>query len=72
MKESSPSFELDVNQERSARLFRKEHHEKHKDENQGAIGGAITYSFTPTAIGTIIKISCYCGESEDLTSYDNW
>lgn len=29
---------------------------------QGAIGGRLTYSFTPTGIGLMKKISCACGK----------
>lgn len=38
----------------------------------GAIGGKITYSFTPTRIGITQVISCACGEELDLTDYDSW
>lgn len=40
--------------------------------NQGAIGGRFTYSFTPTGLGVISKIDCACGESVDLTNYNEW
>lgn len=39
---------------------------------QGAIGGAITYCFTPTNLGLVIKISCACGDECDVTEYKNW
>lgn len=39
----------------------------------GAVGGAVTYSFTPTSIGTIINVEydvgCYQAKI-DLTDYD--
>ena len=38
----------------------------------GAIGGAETYEFTGTGLGTICKISCACGESFDFTDYASW
>lgn len=41
-------------------------------ENPGAIGGRLTYCFTPTGLGTIVKIVCSCGEELDLTDYDKW
>ena len=28
----------------------------------GAIGGGMTYIFTPTSIGTVCKVKCSCGE----------
>jgi hypothetical protein len=37
----------------------------------GAIGGHITYSFTPTSIGTVVKIHCI-GEELDVTEYETW
>ena len=41
-------------------------------EKLGAIGGGFTYTFTPTSIGVIVKIKCYCGAGCDLTDYDSW
>lgn len=38
--------------------------------NQGAIGGRLTYCFTPTSIGTILNVSCACEASIDVTDYD--
>lgn len=38
----------------------------------GAIGGAITYTFTPTSIGHIKKATCACGAELDLTDYELW
>lgn len=39
----------------------------------GAIGGRVTYSFTPTSIGLIIKVTySLTNETIDLTDYDNW
>lgn len=36
----------------------------------GAIGGSLTYTFTPTGIGTVTKVSCECGSILDLTDYN--
>ena len=33
-----------------------------RNRYQGAIGGAITFSFTPTSIGEIVSVKCACGE----------
>jgi hypothetical protein len=38
----------------------------------GAIGGARSYIFTPTNVGTIIKLRCACGKEEDVTDYRGW
>ena len=44
-------------------------HECTVKNNQGAIGGRLTFFFTPTSLGTIIKVKCGCGEEIDLTDY---
>lgn len=38
----------------------------------GAIGGAYTWEFTPTSLGTVVKVRCACGELLDVSDYDNW
>lgn len=38
----------------------------------GAIGGRLTYKFTPTGVGLAIVVECACGESVDLTDYESW
>ena len=44
-----------------------------KDEiYAGAIGGAITYCFTPNSIGMGVDVTCGCGNTLDLTDYDEW
>lgn len=37
----------------------------------GAIGGGLTYEFTPTSIGVIFKVK-YGKHELDLTDYDSW
>lgn len=37
----------------------------------GAIGGGVTYSFTPTGMGTIFVVK-YGNETIDLTDYNEW
>jgi len=41
-------------------------------KNQGAIGGRLTYTFTPTGLGTIRKVKCACGEEKDVSNYEDW
>jgi hypothetical protein len=41
-------------------------------KNQGAIGGRISFQFTPTSLGVIKKIICSCGTTLDLTPYEDW
>lgn len=44
-----------------------------KDGYNGAIGGALTYSFTPTSVGDIVKVYDSRTKAEyDLTDYDSW
>ena len=38
----------------------------------GAIGGRMTYCFTPTSLGTVVKVKCACGEEVDVTAYEMW
>lgn len=39
----------------------------------GAVGGSLTYHFTPTAIGTVFAVShAVTKETLDLTDYDSW
>lgn len=38
----------------------------------GAIGGRISYSFTPTGLGVITVVECACGDTRNLTDFDNW
>jgi hypothetical protein len=41
--------------------------------NYGAIGSTLTYMFTPTSIGTIVKVVHGVTKAElDLTDYDWW
>ena len=39
----------------------------------GAIGGGVTYSFTPTSLGVVVKVKeAHTGKELDLTDYDSW
>lgn len=38
----------------------------------GAIGGAYTYSFTPTGLGNIEIITRFDGHKLNVTDFDNW
>lgn len=55
---------MEVNKFHNICRIKKEH---------GAIGGVLTYEFTPTGIGTVIKITCnLCNSTKDITDYDSW
>lgn len=45
---------------------------KHSHCHRGAIGGAITYCFTPTSLGVIMTVKCTCGKELDITDYEGW
>ncbi len=34
--------------------------------------GCVTYSFTETGIGTVVRATCDCGASIDATDYGSW
>lgn len=39
----------------------------------GAVGGVFTYTFTPTGIGTVIRVVCSYTKAElDVSDYDSW
>jgi hypothetical protein len=38
----------------------------------GAIGGALTYSFAPTTLGVVVKVTCACGAEVDVSDYEGW
>jgi len=38
----------------------------------GAIGGGLTYEFTPTDMGVVTKVRYFNGKELDLTDYDSW
>ena len=38
----------------------------------GAIGGRLTYQFTPTSLGQITVVRCLCGKEVNITNTDSW
>jgi hypothetical protein len=38
----------------------------------GAIGGDVTYQFTPTSLGVIMKVLHSSGAEIDITDYSFW
>ena len=63
-------FELDKEERAKFDEWRKEINKK--DSPQAAIGGAYTFSFTPTGLGVIIKVKHISGLELDLTDIDKW
>lgn len=74
----TPGFYLYKEQRDRASMWREEHeatqHAVTPDNPRktGAIGGAYTWQFTPTAIGTVVKLECSCGDFVDVSDYDDW
>jgi hypothetical protein len=55
-----------------AKIWIEKHPCKHRGKGTGAIGGGISYIFSPTSIGTAITVRCYCGGEYDVTDYGSW
>jgi len=41
-------------------------------QSHGAIGGRISYEFTPTGLGVVTQAKCACGMEFDVTDYSKW
>lgn len=70
-----PAFHLYKEQSELIRKWVNEHNvQKHGSPAPygGAIGGQITYKFTPTSIGIVVTVHCTCGEAIDVSDYNNW
>ena len=68
-------FSLTEQETKDLKKWLKKHDEKckFKDQHkQGAIGGRITYMFTPTSLGVITRVKCACGKEADLTDTSIW
>ena len=64
-------FKLNEKETNLANAFEEKH--RHPDVYKGAIGGHITYMFTPTSIGDACIIHCdICDEEKNITDYDCW
>lgn len=56
---------------KAARLQKKSKRSEKDLPYYGAIGGAYTYSFTPTSLGMVVKVTNgLTNETIDLTDYD--
>lgn len=64
-------FNLDINELSKLEQWDNDHKCELK-EYSGAIGGRLTFSFTPTGLGVVTKVKCGCGEEIDLTEYNDW
>lgn len=76
---SSPGYTKELE---AIRAWEKEHHKRGKckfyDDGSslapptGAIGGRLTFSFTPTGLGAIVVVSCACGAEKNVPDFDSW
>jgi hypothetical protein len=64
------SFQLRPEEEDTARRFRERHKRLHGPQWTSAVGGAWTYSFTPTSLGALVEIKCCCGKEKVLRQID--
>jgi hypothetical protein len=66
-------FELTEEQMQKGDEFRKAQNEVTGTNYYGAIGGVLTYLFTPTGIGCAVTVRHEVTKKElDLTDYDSW
>jgi len=64
------TFVLSAEQHKKYDEWRKEKNKKNGEVYVGAIGGAYSFCFTPTGIGTMVKVTCADGTELDLTEYE--
>ena len=64
-------FTLDVDERKRVQEW-DEAHDCDLKEYSGAIGGRLSYTFTPTGLGMIIKVMCGCGEEIVVTDFEQW
>lgn len=64
-------MQFELTEEQSAKISVWLENTDYHDTYHGAIGGALTFSFTPTSLGVIEKVK-YRDKVLDLTEYDLW
>lgn len=64
------TFVLSAEQYKKYDEWRKEKNKKKGEVYVGAVGGAYSFCFTPTGIGTLVKVTCADGTELDLTEYE--
>ena len=64
-------FKLTDKEYEGAKAFIKEH--RHPKKEKESIGGHVTLTFTPTAVGTGVRMTCgICGKSKNITDFESW
>jgi len=66
------TFTLSAEQHKKYDEWRKEKNKKEGEVYVGAIGGAYSFCFTPTGLGTMVVVKCADGTELDLTEYEYW
>ena len=67
------NFELTGEEETKYKKWIAKHDKKCPLKNhEGAIGGRLTFSFTPTGLGLITEVRCGCGGKINLTDCEQW
>lgn len=72
-KEARINFALSKDEVQKMNAWLKQHNETCPNagsKKQGAIGGRLTYYFTPTTLGVFSSVKCVCGAEELLTDLD--
>lgn len=59
-------FELSEIELRRAKEWMEYHSKIHELKSEGAIGGRWTYEVTPTSIGILCRVRCFCGASAQI------
>ena len=68
-------FELNEKESENLKKWDEEHYKvcPYGDpKKQGCIGGVLTFMFTPTTMGLVVKVKCACGEVKDCSDYGSW
>lgn len=68
---SASGFTVSEEDREKIATFKAEVEGRRESNARGAIGGATTYSFTPTNLGMIFKVKHF-DEELDLTNYNDW
>lgn len=66
-----PIIEAQLKDPRHAAMLFADDNGKIKYPYFGAIGGDLTYKFTPTSLGTVLVVES-CGQELNLTDYGSW
>lgn len=66
-------FAMSQDQSEKFRTWRNDAIHEECRKRKGDVGGAITFHFTPTMAGIVVKASCcICKNEIDLSDYENW